>query len=95
MAWRDNSDINTEDILTDPAYGAIQRSAPTQGGAMAQAEADMSAEAVGAPPTAEAIVPGEDRARDGKRLPSYSGTSSLYPELPRGPSLAQLALAVV
>ena len=43
----------------------------------------MSAEAMGTPPPAEAMVRGEDRARDGKRLPSYSGTSSLYAELPK------------
>ena len=34
------------------------------------------------------IAPGENRARDGKRLPSYSGTSSLYPELAKGPILS-------
>ena len=48
----------------------------------------MSAEAVGGPPPSEAIAPGEGRARDGKRLPLYSGTSSLYPELPKGPILS-------
>ena len=88
VARRDNSDINKEDILTDPAYEAIQRSAPPRGGAIAQAEATMSAEAVGAPPPSEAIAPGEDRARNEKRPPSYLGTSSLYPELPKEPILS-------
>lgn len=89
LAQRDNSDMNTEGILSDPAYEAIRRSTPLQAGAVAQAEAAKSAEAVGGPPPAEATAPGEDRARDGKSLPSYSGTSSLYPELPKGPSSAQ------
>ena len=55
---------------------------------MAQVDVSMSTEAVEAPPPAEAIVPREDGARDGKRLPPYSGTSSLYPELPKGPILS-------
>ena len=62
---------------------------------MAQVDVSMSTEAVEAPPPAEAMVLGEDRARDGKRLPSIQETSSLYPELPKGPILAQLALRVV
>ena len=95
VARRGNSDRNTEDILTDSASEASQRSAPPPGGAMARVEAAVSAEAVGTHSPAEAMVPGEDRARDGKRLPSIQETSSLYPELPKGPILAQLALRVV
>ena len=42
----------------------------------------------GAQPPAKAIAPREDTARDEKRPHSYSVTSSLYPELPKGPILS-------
>ena len=54
---RDNSDMNTEDILTDPRYEAVPKSTLSQGGAVVQAEATTSAAAVGAPPLPEATAP--------------------------------------
>lgn len=61
---------------------------------MAQAEAAMSAEAGVAPPPAEAIAPGEDRARERGSLHIQEPLLCTL-SYPRGPSLAQLALAVV
>ena len=57
LAQRDNSDMNTEDILTDPRYEAVPKSTLSQGGAVVQAEATTSAAAVGAPPLPEATAP--------------------------------------
>ena len=77
VAQRDNSSKDTKDIFTDLPYGAIQRLNPLQGGARA------------APGLLGGTTDsGEDTSRDEKRPHSYSGTLSLYLELPKGPILS-------
>ena len=77
VVQRDNYSKETEDILTNLPYGAIQRLNPLQGGARA------------APGLLGGTTDsGEDTSRDEKRPHSYSGTLSLYLELPKGPILS-------
>ena len=71
----------TKDILTDLLYGAIQTLNYLQGSARATPHLQRGT-----------IVSREDTARDEKRPHPYSETSSLQPELPKGPILSSASL---
>ena len=82
VVQRDNYSKETEDILTDLPYGAIQRLNPLQGGARATPCL-----------LGGTITSGEDTAKAEKRPHPYSGTC-LYPELPKFSSVAQSCLTL-
>ena len=82
VVQRDNYSKETEDILTNLPYGAIQRLNPLQGGARATPCL-----------LGGTITSGEEPARAEKRPHPYSGTC-LYPELPKFSSVAQSCLTL-
>ena len=106
VAHGESSSKDMQDILIYPMGPWKQRGATPclLGVAVAAEEATVPAAAVaqteatpqtGDPPPAKAFGRREDTAGDEKRPHPHSGTSSLYPGLPTGPSSVQRALSAL